>query len=114
MFAEIEKEYYSTADLIFLFYHGFPESAFEAEAKAKRIQALRPEAPLFLLRNITTGTSQVAVSDGLYLSLDFDPSDHTASLNLFHTALETTLHSNNSFISALPGATPSRRPCVLL
>jgi hypothetical protein len=113
MFAEIEKEYYASIDLVFLFYHGMPESVEEVQAKVQKITEIRPQAFICLLRNGEIGRAEALLNRSNIIHYEFDPTNPVRSREILKIAVNRYLHLNqNAYENA--GYFPNQsKPCAL-
>jgi len=113
MFSEIEQQYYSSADLVFLFYHGLKESVVEVIAKVEKIVEIKPEALIYLLRNVDISSEKASPRQGRIISRDFDAKDPSRGLDILKEAVKHCLQrsENDIEVTVLP---LQRKGCSLL
>ena len=113
MFAEIEKEYYASIDLVFLFYHGIPESVKEVHEKIKKITEIRPKALLCLLRNGGIGQEVASLDRGNIIHHEFDPTNPAQSIRILNIAVDRYLRLNPITYTTAGYLPTQSKPCAL-
>lgn len=114
MFSEIEQQYYASADLFFLFYHGLLESVAEVTTKALEIVQIRPQALVFLLRNVDIGSTGVVLERERVVRRDFDAKDSEEGLNILKEAIKRCLQLSEKSGDETVCQRPQHTGCSLL